>query len=176
VLSSIPLYFAAVDHPGFTGRQKTIYFEIVIKSIGNANSGIAIGFSAKPYPPWRLPGWHRSSIGVHGDDGRRFVNDSWGGRDFVPAFRRGETVGLGMTFTAQVADPERGTVKTTAFLTRNGQRDKSWEWDIDEERDERDEGVEGLMGEGDLYPSIGMFGGVQFGVIFGDGLTWRPRD
>jgi len=81
-----------------------------------------------------------------------------------------------MTFTAQVADPERGTVKTTAFLTRNGQRDKSWEWDIDEERDERDEGVEGLMGEGDLYPSIGMFGGVQFDVIFGDGLTWRPRD
>ncbi len=176
VLSSIPLYFAAVDTPAFTGRQKTIYFEIVIKSISDAHSGVAIGFSAKPYPAWRLPGWHRASIGVHGDDGRRFVNDSWGGRDFVPAFRRGETVGLGMAFSTQVADAERGTVKTMAFLTRNGQRHEAWEWNIDEERDERDEGVEGLMGEGDLYPSIGMFGGVQFDVVFGDGLMWRPRD
>ena len=61
-------------------------------------SGIAVGFCAKPYPGWRLPGWERASLGVHGDDGRRFVNDTWGGKDFTTEFRPGESVGIGMIF------------------------------------------------------------------------------
>ncbi|KAL6253387.1 hypothetical protein RBB50_001111 [Rhinocladiella similis] len=168
IMSSIPLYFAAVDNPCVTGQSKTVSFEIHVYKISNANSGIAIGYAAKPYPPWRLPGWHRASIGVHGDDGRRFVNDSWGGRDFVEAFRPGETIGVGMRFSTTPAGTGAGDrVKTTAFVTRNGRTNKDWEWEIDEERDERDEGVDGLMGEGDLYPAIGVFGGVEFEVRFG---------
>ena len=66
--------------------------------MGEEGSGVAVGYCAKPYPPWRLPGWHRASVGVHGDDGRRFVNDSWGGKDFTGAFRVGERVGIGMQF------------------------------------------------------------------------------
>lgn len=185
ILSSIPLYFAAADNPLLTSRPITIYFEIHVQRISSANSGIAIGFAAKPYPPWRLPGWHRASIGVHGDDGRRFVHDSWGGRDFVDAFKPGDTVGVGIKFSTTPAGPPEpdsrsgkakvegiGRVKTTAFVTRDGQTNKDWEWDIDEERDERDEGVDGLMGEGDLYPAIGVFGGVEFEVRFGQGQTW----
>ena len=62
-------------------------------------AGIAVGYCAKPYPGWRLPGWERASLGVHGDDGRRFVNDSYGGKDFTKAFKPGETVGIGMELT-----------------------------------------------------------------------------
>ncbi|KAJ9645554.1 hypothetical protein H2204_001134 [Knufia peltigerae] len=169
IMSSIPLYFAAVDNPLVAGHPKTVSFEIHVLKISNANSGIAVGYAAKPYPPWRLPGWHRASIGVHGDDGRRFVNDSWGGRDFVEPFRPGETVRVGMRFSATPADASGslGKVKTTAFVARNGRTNKDWEWEIDEERDERDEGVDGLMGEGDLYPAIGVFGAVEFEVRFG---------
>ncbi|KAK5210285.1 hypothetical protein LTR99_009364 [Exophiala xenobiotica] len=178
ILSSIPLYFAAADNPLLTERPITIHFEIHVQRISNANSGIAIGFAAKPYPPWRLPGWHRASIGVHGDDGRRFVNDSWGGRDFLEEpFKPGETVGVGMRFSTTPAPATGsasgriGRVETSAFATREGQTNKGWEWDVDEERDERDEGVDGLMGEGDLYPAIGVFGGVEFEVRFGQGQT-----
>lgn len=176
ILSSIPLYFAAADSPLLTGQAKTIYFEIVVKAIANSNSGIAVGFAAKPYPPWRLPGWHRASVGVHGDDGRRFVNDSWGGREFVDAFKRGETIGIGMTLStlAMTTDGASG-VQTSAFVTRNGRRDEGWEWQLDEERDQRDEGIEGLTGDLDLYPAIGVFGGVEFEVRFGDGLSWQVR-
>ncbi|KIW30815.1 uncharacterized protein PV07_02515 [Cladophialophora immunda] len=181
IVASIPLYFACVDNPLSTSEPKTIYFEIAVRRILNANSGIAIGFAAKPYPPWRLPGWHRASIGVHGDDGRRFVNDPWGGRDFVQAFKEGEVVGVGMRFSTQAATgahgggPGMGKVKTRAFVTRDGKADERWGWDMDEERDLRDEGVDGLMGEGDLYPAIGVFGAVEFDVRFGDSVNWRGR-
>lgn len=172
IISSIPLYFAAADNPLMTALPKTIYYEITIRKIANAHSGIALGFAARPYPPWRLPGWHRASIGVHGDDGRRFVNDSWGGREFVGAFRPGETVGVGMRFSTEEVrsgSGSEGRVKTRAFVTRDGQSGDEDAWEMDEERDERDEGVEGLMGEGDLYPAIGVFGGVEFDVRFGGG-------
>jgi len=163
ILSTLPLYFAAHDHPLRTRRPKIIYFELRVRSIADDESGIALGFAAKPYPPWRLPGWHRASIGVHGDDGRRYVNDSWGGRDFVDGFRPGDVVGLGMRFGTESLGADR--VKTKAFVTRNGRVDG--EWDMDEERDaERDEGVEGLMGELDMYAAIGVFGGVEFDVRF----------
>ncbi|EXJ83411.1 hypothetical protein A1O1_07034 [Capronia coronata CBS 617.96] len=203
ITSNVPLYFAAADNPLLTGRQRTIYFEIVVQKIANDNSGVAIGFAAKPYPPWRLPGWHRASIGVHGDDGRRYVNDSWGGRAFVDAFQNGETIGVGMTFWTSPAavgnaaaagivpayssvnsnskniNPGTGNrygkVKTTAFITRQGRTDPRWSWEIDEERDERDEGVDGLMGEGDLYAAVGVFGGVEVEIKFGAGLMWTPE-
>ncbi|EXJ61610.1 hypothetical protein A1O7_02038 [Cladophialophora yegresii CBS 114405] len=168
ILSSVPLYFACADSPLVTGRSKTTYFQIHIHRIQNANSGIAIGYAARPYPPWRLPGWHRASLGVHGDDGRRFVNDPWGGRDFVAAFRGNETIGIGMEFKAQEVAGRR--VKTRVFVTRDGRADDRWGWEIDEERDERDEGVDGLMGEGDLYAAIGVFGEVEFEVTFGDSV------
>lgn len=117
---------------------------------------------------------------MHGDDGRRFVNDPWGGREFVAAFRENETIGVGMKFEVEepggrVATGGLGKVKTRAFVTRNGRADERWSWDIDEERDERIEGVDGLTGEGDLYPVVGVFGGVEFEVKFGDSVSWRGR-
>lgn len=40
---------------------------------------------------------------MHGDDGRRFINDTWGGKDFTNGFLEGETVGIGMEFNVPSA-------------------------------------------------------------------------
>ena len=103
-----PLYFAAAESPLQTGRPKIIYFEVRVIGVGHGETGIALGYCAKPYPTWRLPGWERASLGVHGDDGRRFVNDTWGGKDFTAKFVAGETVGIGMEFRVPVARTESG--------------------------------------------------------------------
>jgi SPRY domain len=165
ILSTLPLYFAAEDSPLATGRSKTIYFEVRILAMGEQGAreaaGIAIGFCASPYPSWRLPGWQRASLGVHGDDGRRFVNDPDGGIDFTRPFNPGETVGIGMTFSRPQAQ-NHGEPHGEVFFTRNGKRDQGWQ--VDEERDRDSDSVLGLEGEWDLYAAVGMFGGVDFEV------------
>jgi hypothetical protein len=84
--------------------------------MGRGENGIAIGYCAKPYPSWRLPGWERASLGVHGDDGRRFVNDTWGGKDFTTKFIEGETVGIGMEFDVRVAGAGAGAGRVNDAL------------------------------------------------------------
>lgn len=161
-----------------TRRPKTIYFELKILGIGHggyslseADAGIAVGFVAPPYPTFRLPGWQRGSLGVHGDDGRKYVNDTYGGVDFTTAFQPGETVGIGMTFSLPKEPPSYGesqmgkVMDIDVFFTRNGQKEKGW--DGNEELDERSEGgTMGLRGECDLFPAVGVFGGVDFEVFF----------
>ena len=162
-LSNIPIYFAAAHHPLHTEVAKTIYFELQLNHLADPQSAMAIGFATKPYPPWRLPGWHRGSIGVHSDDGRRYINDSGGGIEFTSPFQVGEVVGVGMRFSTEAKGEL--TIKTRCFLTRNGR--EVGEWEIDEERDaqvDRDGGGEavwGLQGEADLYVAVGLFGGVK---------------
>lgn len=186
IVTSSPLYFAFSDSPWQTEVTKTIYFEVKLRSLGHgsssAESSIALGFCAMPYPTWRLPGWERGSLAVHGDDGRRYVNDTWGGKDFTSAFKTGDTVGLGMSISAPASTPEYGALvqasprlKVGVFFTRNGRVEG--EWNLHEELDaSRDLGVEGLDGQFDLYGAIGCFGGVQFDCLFTrrDWL-WLPR-
>lgn len=92
------------------------------------------------------------------------MDDSYGGKDFTHAFRRGDTVGIGMQYQlpAYVGQKPRCEV----FFTRNGKRDGKW--DLHEERDRNyEEGdVTGLEGEHDLLAAVGCFGGVEFDVKF----------
>ncbi|KAF2735751.1 hypothetical protein EJ04DRAFT_464234 [Polyplosphaeria fusca] len=178
ILTNLPTYSALWDSPLRTQRPKTIYFEVKVVGVGRgwrsleeAEAGIAIGFVAPPYPLWRLPGWQRGSLGVHGDDGRKYVNDTWGGVDFTTAFQPGDTVGIGMTFAPPKDPPsyeqsQQGQLLDVGvFFTRNGVRDGGW--DGNEELDQRSEGgTIGLRGECDLFPAIGVFGGVDFDVYF----------
>ncbi|KAJ4358252.1 uncharacterized protein N0V89_002832 [Didymosphaeria variabile] len=178
LLTNLPMYSVSWDSPLNTQRPKTIYFELKVLGIGHggyslseADAGIAIGFIAPPYPTFRLPGWQRGSMGVHGDDGRKYVNDTYGGVDFTTAFQPGETVGIGLTFSLPREPPsyeqsQMGKVMDIdVFITRNGQREKGW--DGNEELDERSEGgTVGLRGECDLFPAVGVFGGVDFEVFF----------
>lgn len=179
LLTNLPMYSVIWDSPLNTGRPKTIYFELKVIGIGRAgfsslseaDAGIAIGFVAPPYPTFRLPGWQRGSMGVHGDDGRKYVNDTWGGVDFTTAFSPGETVGIGVTFAPPRNPPsyeqsQQGKIlDIDVFFTRNGTRERGW--DGNEELDARSEGgTIGLRGECDLFPAIGVFGGVDFEVFF----------
>jgi hypothetical protein len=164
LMSILPMYFAKRDAPFLAPTHdqipssKTIYYETRVLRMRGEDAAVAVGYAGKPYPGWRLPGWHRGSIGVHGDDGRRFVNDSFGGIEFVGRFKEGETVGIGMRFALEMG-------KVEVFFTRDGKVEGQW-W-VDEERDaERDDGgVEGLSGEGDMYLCVGCFGAVEFEVV-----------
>jgi hypothetical protein len=172
-LSDLPVYTASTRSP------KTIYYEVKVVSMGHVNrngeadAGIAIGFLAPPYPSWRLPGWHRASLGVHGDDGRRYVDNSYGGREFTQAFQKGDVLGIGMNFSPPLY--QGGKDRVQVFFTRNGRKDG--EWDLHEERDrDQEEGdVTGLEGEHDLLAAVGCFGGVEFQVQFlKEGWLFRP--
>ena len=176
LISSAPLYFAMADAPSQMGNKKTIYFEIEITSLGRGRNGdecsLAIGYCAMPYPTWRMPGWERGSLAIHSDDGCRYVNDTWGGKEFTKPFNQGDTVGLGITFSPPTVPSASGntTVQTgqlnvETFFTRNGQKDGGW--NLHEELDaETDQDVKGLDGAFDLYAAIGVFGGAEFKVKF----------
>ncbi|KAF7712388.1 Uncharacterized protein PECH_003281 [Penicillium ucsense] len=187
VLTHLPLYFAAQDSPFLTEKAKTIYFEIKLLALragpGGDASGLSLGFAAQPYPSWRSPGWERGSLGVFSDDGCRFVNDSWGGRDFTAPFRVGETLGIGMTLSLPkdplaMADAMFGTKRkcvVEVFFTRDGR--PAGGWNLHEEVDADAGGVEGLEGDFDLYGAIGFFGGVDFQACFDPaGWRWRPTE
>ena len=186
LVSSSPLYFAMADVPSQKETMKTIYFELKVRSLGRGRGAedcsIAIGYCAMPYPTWRLPGWERGSLAVHSDDGRRYINNTWGGKDFTSPFQTGDTIGLGMTFSIPNTPPEYGTSPETAttlnvevFLTRNGQKEETW--NLHEELDaDIDLGVDGLDGQFDLYGAMGTFGGVEFDVSFNrQEWLWLPR-
>ncbi|KAJ5189807.1 hypothetical protein N7491_008149 [Penicillium cf. griseofulvum] len=171
ILTQLPMYFPAADSPFVREQKKIIYFEVKLLALRAGPtpqdcSGISIGFAAQPYPSWRSPGWERGGLGVFSDDGCRFVNDSFGGRDFTTAFKVGETVGLGMEFELpdNICGEKNKRCKVHIFFTRNGCR--SGGWDLHEEVDADSGGVEGLEGDYDLYGAIGLFGGVDFESCF----------
>ncbi|KAF3165178.1 hypothetical protein TWF751_009178 [Orbilia oligospora] len=161
LLSGLPLY-SSLGHYPRDKAYKTIYYEIKIKKL-HGDSSLAIGYTNVPTPPMRLPGWHRGGLAVHSDDGNRYINDPYGGKEFTHPFNEGETIGLGIRFRMGMAQ---------AFLTRDGREVGNWM--IDEPRDWEDTqrlngdgNITGLMGDNDLYAAIGVFGKLEFDVEFG---------
>ncbi|OTA68342.1 hypothetical protein K449DRAFT_386647 [Hypoxylon sp. EC38] len=167
-----PLYHVAAHSPLVTGRRKTVYYEVRILEDGSRKDevSLALGYTAPPYPAFRLPGWHRGSLGVHGDDGHKYVNDRWGGKSFTAPFRRGETLGLGMDFSVA---PGGNGIRVEVFLTRDGV--ESGRWNLHEETDrEQDLPVTGLEGYHDLCAAVGVFDKVAFEIVFVPEL-WKWR-
>lgn len=181
-VSSLPLYSALAHSPNLTEVSKTSYFEVRILS-RRPEVSLSLGFVAQPYPPFRLPGWERASLGVHGDDGHRYVNDNSGGRDFTAPFKPGQTVGIGMTFSlpTSTSGPAGKTnmppayaggngmgpavVNVEVFFTRDGKKEGGW--DVHEELDFANSlPITGLEGMHDLYAAVGTFEDVEFEVIF----------
>jgi hypothetical protein len=215
IVSSTPLYaarFHGEGSGGGGGGPRTIYYEVRVLGLGGRDSSLALGYCAAPYPSWRMPGWQRGSLGVHSDDGHRYVNNDCGGKAFTQPFRVGDTVGLGMTFDAapppydpsssssgdasgsgsgsghgkkrlsklfsklamsssssSSSGPSRPGMKVDVFFTRNGEREGGW--DLHEPRDKYDGAIDGLDGKFDIYPAIGVYGAVQYEVIF-DRSRW----
>ena len=188
LVTTSPLYFADLDSPLVSERTKMVYFEVRVNSFGRGygadESSLALGFCAMPYPTWRMPGWERGSLAVHSDDGRRYVNNTWGGKDFTQPFKPGDTVGIGMSFSISDAPPVYGAPPSSGastvveiLFTRNGSKVGGWHLheELDEEGD-KDLGVEGLDGQFDLYGAIGVFGGIDFTASFNSkDWLWQPR-
>ncbi|KAI1155912.1 hypothetical protein F4825DRAFT_406128 [Nemania diffusa] len=156
-----PLYSVAAHSPLATGRTKVIYYEVHVLQDSQHEISLALGYTAPPYPPFRLPGWHRGSLGVHGDDGNKYINDRWGGKAFTHPFRRGEMLGLGM----ELAPAPGGGIRVEIFLTRDGA--ESARWNLHEETDlQQDLPVTGLEGFHDLCAAVGVFEKVSFEIVF----------
>ncbi|KAH7105189.1 hypothetical protein BKA62DRAFT_440758 [Auriculariales sp. MPI-PUGE-AT-0066] len=163
IIPNLPLFSAT------RRAAPTVYYEIQIVKLGRDGS-VVIGMCAVPYPPFRLPGWHRASIGVHADDGHRYSCDSSGGLEFTEPFVPGDVLGLGLELhTSQV------------WFTRNGVL--AGGWNLREGRtDEADSfGVpwDGLDGTRDIYAAIGICGEAQAivnvgGERSGKPWMWRP--
>ncbi|KAK3329090.1 hypothetical protein B0H66DRAFT_469726 [Apodospora peruviana] len=164
-----PLYSVTNHSPlASASASKTVYYEVSIgRDGGHGDVCLALGYAALPYPSFRMPGWHRGSLAVHGDDGHKYINDRWGGKDFTVPFKRGETYGIGMTFSVAAGG---GRIETNIFFTRQGR--ETGRWNLHEETDaEQDLPVTGLEGYHDLSCAIGTYTATQFDVIF-DPSRW----
>ena len=167
-----PLYSVKQHSPLLlpAGGKRTVYYEVAVKpsQFHPKQICLALGFTALPYPSFRMPGWHRGSLAVHGDDGHRYVNDRWGGKDFTEPFRVGARYGVGMHFTAAL-----GGIETEVFFTRDGQ--VVGRWNLHEETDaQEDLPVTGLEGFHDLSCAVGTYEAVAFEVVF-DPAKWAYR-
>ncbi|KAL2126672.1 hypothetical protein VTI74DRAFT_431 [Chaetomium olivicolor] len=173
IIAYPPLYTVTVHSPlspTNTARSKTIYYEVQLTPTHNPRSEIcvALGFTALPYPSFRMPGWHRGSLAVHGDDGHKFINDRWGGKSFTAPFVRGERYGIGMVFREA-----GGRIDTEVFFTRQGR--EVGRWNLHEETDaEQDLPVTGLEGYHDLSCAIGTSGETGWEVVL-DPARWLYR-
>ncbi|KAH7081082.1 concanavalin A-like lectin/glucanase domain-containing protein [Paraphoma chrysanthemicola] len=104
------------------------------------NTSIAVGVTTKPYPLFRLPGYHKSSISYMSNGNRRhnqpFVPTAYG-----PAYVQGDVIGVGYR-------PRTGTL----FFTRNGKK--------------LDDVAHGLKTQ-NFFPTVGANGPCQVHVNFG---------
>ncbi|POS88062.1 SPRY domain-containing protein [Erysiphe pulchra] len=101
---------------------------------------ISIGVATKPYPLFRLPGWHKYSV-AYLSTGHRRYNQPFNGPSYGPQFVQGDVVGVGYR-------PRTGTI----FFTRNGKR--------------LDDVVHGLKSQ-NLFPAVGANGPCSVHVNFG---------
>ncbi|KAK5069253.1 Protein ssh4 [Lithohypha guttulata] len=73
-------------------------------------STISIGLTTKPYPLFRLPGFHKTSI-AYLSNGLRRYNQPFSGTSYGPEYVQGDVIGIGYR-------PRTGSI----FFTRNGKK------------------------------------------------------
>ncbi|KAG5975652.1 Rsp5p-dependent ubiquitination, sorting of cargo proteins at the multivesicular body [Claviceps digitariae] len=95
------------------------------------NTLLSIGMATKPYPLFRLPGYHKYSV-AYFSDGSRHYNQPFSSTIYGPRLVQGDVVGVGYR-------PRTGAV----FFTRNGKR--------------YEEVVHGLKSQ-NFFPAIGATG------------------
>ncbi|KAL9594412.1 MAG: hypothetical protein Q9219_007049 [cf. Caloplaca sp. 3 TL-2023] len=101
---------------------------------------ISIGVTTKPYPLFRLPGWHKTSI-AYTSLGYRRHNQPFTPTGYGPEYVQGDVVGVGYR-------PRTGTV----FFTRNGKK--------------LDDVAHGLKTQ-NFFPTVGANGPCTVHVNFG---------
>ncbi|KAH9838096.1 Protein SSH4 [Teratosphaeria destructans] len=101
---------------------------------------VSIGLTTKPYPLFRLPGLHRTSVAYTSTGHRRF-NQPFTPSPYGPPFVQGDVVGVGYR-------PRTGTV----FFTRNGKK--------------LEEVAHGFKSQ-NFFPTVGANGPANVHVNFG---------
>ncbi|KIW04916.1 uncharacterized protein PV09_04086 [Verruconis gallopava] len=104
------------------------------------NTTISIGLTTKPYPLFRLPGYHKHSI-AYVSNGLRRHNQPFAGTPYGPEYVQGDVIGVGYR-------PRTGTI----FFTRNGKK--------------LDDVAHGLKTQ-NFFPTVGANGPCQVHVNFG---------
>ncbi|KAF2197586.1 SPRY-domain-containing protein [Delitschia confertaspora ATCC 74209] len=103
-------------------------------------TNIAIGLTTKPYPLFRLPGYHKWSIAYMSHGSRRY-NQPFTPTPYGPAFLQGDVIGVGYR-------PRTGTI----FFTRNGKK--------------LEDVAHGLKAQ-NFFPTVGATGPCQVHVNLG---------
>ncbi|OIW29644.1 SPRY-domain-containing protein, partial [Coniochaeta ligniaria NRRL 30616] len=104
------------------------------------NTLISIGMATKPYPLFRLPGYHKYSVAYLSSGTRRY-NQPFTPTPYGPAYVQGDVIGVGYR-------PRTGTI----FFTRNGKK--------------LDDVVHGLKNQ-NFFPAVGANGPCVVHVNFG---------
>ncbi|KAL2025169.1 hypothetical protein VTK56DRAFT_171 [Thermocarpiscus australiensis] len=121
-------------------KQNDVYYweaKIYEKS---ENSLLSIGMATKPYPLFRLPGFHKYSVAYLSDGTRRF-NQPFTATPYGPHIVQGDVIGVGYR-------PRTGTI----FFTRNGKK--------------LEDVVHGLKSQ-NFFPAVGANGPCIVHVNFG---------
>ncbi|ANB13014.1 Ear1p [Sugiyamaella lignohabitans] len=91
-------------------KQNEVYYweaKIYDKPVSTT---VSIGLTTKPYPTFRLPGYHRYSV-AYDSEGLKRINQPFSAPHYGPPLQHGDVVGVGYK-------PRTGTV----FFTRNGKK------------------------------------------------------
>eukprot|EP00029_Vermamoeba_vermiformis_P008535 TRINITY_DN4027_c0_g1_i1.p1 TRINITY_DN4027_c0_g1~~TRINITY_DN4027_c0_g1_i1.p1 ORF type:complete len:367 (+),score=45.25 TRINITY_DN4027_c0_g1_i1:45-1145(+) len=123
------------------------YFEVTVDN-KPADSVAAVGIATKPYPAFRLPGWDQMSVGYHGDDGHKFVNNNEGGDPYGPTFGERDVVGCGIECRGEEQED------CAVYFTLNGLR-------LDNATNRLNHVEYGY------FPTVGCFGACTLTVNFG---------
>ncbi|OJD16469.1 protein SSH4 [Emergomyces pasteurianus Ep9510] len=101
---------------------------------------ISIGMTTKPYPLFRLPGFHKTSV-AYLSTGHRRYNQPFTPAGYGPEYVQGDVIGVGYR-------PRTGTI----FFTRNGKK--------------LDDAAHGLKSQ-NFFPTVGANGPCTIHVNFG---------
>lgn len=101
---------------------------------------VSIGMTTKPYPSFRLPGFHKTSV-AYQSTGQRRYNQPFTTTSYGPEYAQGDVIGVGYR-------PRSGTI----FFTRNGKK--------------LDDVVHGLKSQ-NFFPTVGANGPCSVHVNFG---------
>ncbi|KAK1760903.1 protein ssh4 [Echria macrotheca] len=104
------------------------------------NTLISVGMATKPYPLFRLPGYHKYSVAYLSNGARRY-NQPFSATPYGPHIVQGDVIGVGYR-------PRTGTI----FFTRNGKK--------------LDDVVHGLKSQ-NFFPAVGANGPSIVHVNFG---------
>ena len=131
----------STELPLLRPQNSQFYYEVEFLSYKPC---VGVGFACLPYPSFRMPGWHRHSVGLHSDDGRKYYDDSFGGRNCTTPFQKGDVMGVG--FDAYIGG---------VYFTKNGERIGEFAFT----------GV--LLNVTGIFPTIGAQGKAKVVVNFG---------